>query len=112
MIEHYDFGQIVISGKRYTRDLIIFPDHVADGWWRNEGHRLSIDDLKDVLQAKPEVLVVGTGYSGLMKVPAEVKERLKSERIELIVENTREACKTYNRLSQSRNVVAAFHLTC
>lgn len=112
VIEHYDFGQIVINGKRYTQDLIIFPDRVADGWWRNEGHRLSINDLKDVVQAKPEVLIVGTGYSGLMKVPAEVKERMKSENIELIVENTREACKIYNRLAQTRNVVAAFHLTC
>jgi len=112
MIEFYDFGQIQIDGKRYTTDLIIFPDHVLDGWWRKEGHRLSIDDLKDVLRDKPEVLIIGTGYNGYMKVPNDLREYLKSNKIELIVESTREAFKTYNRLASTKKVIAAFHLTC
>lgn len=112
MIEFYDFGEITVDGKRYTSDVIIFPDRVDDGWWRKEGHRLGIDDLKTVLEAKPEVLVVGTGYNGYMKVPSEVKEYLTSKKIELIVESTREAYKTYNRLASTKKVVAAFHLTC
>lgn len=112
MIEFYDFGKITIDGKHYKTDVIIFPDHVNDGWWRKEGHRMSIEDLKDVLQAKPEVLVVGTGYYGSMKVPNEVKEYLTSKKIELVIENTREAYKTYNRLTPTKRVVAAFHLTC
>lgn len=112
MIEHYDFGEIKINGKQYTRDLIIFPDRVFEGWWRKEGHGLSIEDLKGVLETKPEVLIVGTGYSGFMKVSGEVKERLKSENVELVVEKTKEAWKTYNRLAQTKQVVAAFHLTC
>jgi len=112
MIESYDFGEIKIDGKRYTTDVIIFPDHVIDGWWRKEGHRLSVDDLKDVLKAKPEVVVVGTGYFGSMKVPTEVKEHVTSKRIHLVVENTKEAYKTYNRLASNKKVVAAFHLAC
>jgi hypothetical protein len=112
MIESYGFGRITINGRRYSRDVIIFPDNVKDGWWRREGHRLSLEDLKDVFEAKPEVLVIGTGYSGLMKVPQEVKDYVKSKNIQLIVENTRKACQTYNRLSRSRKVIAAFHLSC
>ena len=112
MIDSYDFGRIVIDGKRYNSDLIIFPDKVRDGWWRKEGHRLSIEDLEEVLQAKPEVLVVGTGYYGFMKVPREVKEYLGSRKIELVVENTKEAFKTFNRLTSTKKVVAAFHLKC
>jgi hypothetical protein len=112
MIESYGFGRITINGRRYSRDVIIFPDNVKDGWWRKEGHRLSLEDLKDVFEAKPEVLVIGTGYSGLMKVPQEVKDYVKSKNIQLIVENTRKACQTYNRLSRSRKVIAAFHLSC
>lgn len=112
MIEFYDFGQITIDGKRYTTDIIIFPDHIQDDWWRKEGHRLSIEDLKTVLQARPEVLIVGTGYNGYMKVPNEVRDHLKSKEIELIAENTKEAYKTYNRLASTKKVVAAFHLTC
>ena len=112
MIESYDFGQIVINGKRYTSDLIIFLDHIKDSWWRREGHHLSMDDLKEVVQAKPEVLIVGTGFHGFMNVPNEVKEYFVTKKIELIVENTKDACKTYNRLAKSKRVVAAFHLTC
>lgn len=113
MIESYDFGRIMLDGKRYSSDVIIFPDRVRDGWWRKEGHRLHIEDLKEVVEAKPDVLVVGTGYSGLMKVPTEVKQRLEEKGIEVIVQPTRKACETFNQLIQSgRKAVAAFHLTC
>lgn len=112
MIESYDFGQITINRRRYSRDVIIFPNSVKDGWWRREGHRLSLEDLKEVFEADPEVLVIGTGYSGLMKVPQDVKDYVNSKNIELVVENTRQACQTYNRLCKSRKVIAAFHLTC
>ena len=100
MIGSYDFGQITIEGKRYNSDLIIFPDKVQAGWWRKEGHRLQIDDLREVLEAKPEVLVVGTGYYGAMTVPDETRKRVESEGIELIVQKTAEACKTFNRLKE------------
>ncbi len=112
MIESYDFGRIVVNGKHYSNDLIVFLGKVRDGWWRKQGHRLLVEDLKDVLQAKPEVLVVGTGYSGLMTVPPETRRFVESEGIELIVQRTAEACKTFNRLVESRKVVAALHLTC
>jgi hypothetical protein len=112
MIDSYDFGRIVIDGKRYNRDLIIFPDKVQAGWWRKEGHHLHKADLREVLEAKPEVLVIGTGYYGEMTVPAETRKNVESEGIELIVQKTAEACKTFNRLMESRKVVAALHLTC
>lgn len=112
MIDSYNFGRIVIDGRRYTTDVILFPNRVRDGWWRKEGHRLHVEDLKEAVREKPEVLIVGTGYSGLMRVPTEVRDYLESEGIGLIAQSTREACKTYNRLIQSKRVVAALHLTC
>lgn len=112
MIDSYDFGKITIDGKHYSTDVIVFPNRVQDSWWRKEGHRLSTDDLSDVTPFKPEVVVVGTGYYGLMKVPDEVIEYLNSKNVELIVEKTTEACKTYNRLASVKKTVGAFHLTC
>ncbi len=112
MIDSYDFGRIVINGKRYNTDLIVFSHRVREGWWRKEGHRLHVEDLRDVLKDKPEVLVVGTGYSGLMRVPAETIGYVESEGIEFIAQKTAEACETFNRLVKSRKVVAALHLTC
>ena len=112
MIDSYEFGRITINGKRYSTDLLVFSDKVKTGWWRKEGHRLQKADLKEVLEAKPEVLVVGTGYSGMMNVPPETRSYIESEGIQLIVQKTVEACKTFNRLVESRTVVAALHLTC
>ena len=112
MIDSYDFGRITINGKHYTTDLLVFPDKVKTDWRRKEGHCLQIADLKEALEAKPEVLVVGTGYSGMMLVPHETRKYIESEGIQFIVQRTAEACKTFNRLAESRTVVAALHLTC
>jgi hypothetical protein len=115
LIESYDFGVMVIDGKRYTSDVIVFPDKVMSGWWRKEGHRIHVEDLKEVFSHKPspEVLVVGTGYSGLVKVVPEVVEAFKKLGIKLIVQPTSEAYKTFNEfLKAGKVVVGAFHLTC
>jgi len=115
LIESYDFGVIVIKGTRYTSDVIIFPERVIDGWWRKEGHRLCVEDLDEFLKhaLKPEVLVVGTGYYGIVKVSSEVENTLKSHGIELIIQPTKDACQTFNKLLKSkRRVAGAFHLTC
>lgn len=115
MIDSYKFGVMVINRKEYTNDVIVFPDQVVKSWWRKEGHRLYVEDLKELLKekTKPEVLVVGTGYYGLVKVSAEVKNALESYGIELVAKPTREACQIFNELLKSnRKAAAAFHLTC
>lgn len=113
MIEFYDFGTIVINGKHYTNDVIVFLDKVKDNWWRGEGHKLAIEDLQEVLKVEPQVVVVGTGYWGLMKVPKEVKRHLDRQGIRLMIEKTGDATKTFNKLAESgEKVVAALHLTC
>lgn len=112
IIDSYQFGIIVVSGKQYTSDVIIFPDRVKDSWWRKTGHQLCLDDIAEVLTENPEVLVVGTGASGLMKVLPEVRQVVDAQGIELIAEATDKACHTYNQLCRSQRVVAALHLTC
>jgi hypothetical protein len=112
MIDSYDFGEIVIDGKRYTSDVIIYPDRVRDQWWRKDGHRLSVDDLDDVLHSDPEAVVVGIGNPGLMRILPETEKLIKSKGIKLIVQPTREACQTYNSICSSRKAVALLHLTC
>jgi len=112
MIDSYDFGRIVISGKEYTQDVIIYPTRVDGSWWRKEGHKVYLEDIREILKEEPEVLIVGTGYSGLVKVLPETEEYLKSKGIKLIVEDTRKACQTYNKLCKEAKAIAAFHLTC
>jgi hypothetical protein len=112
MIDSYDFGRIVVDGKAYRSDVIVFPDQVKDNWWRKEGHTLHIEDIEPVVKEKPEVLIVGTGKYGILEVLPETKEYIESKGIELIIEATDRACKIYNELSKDRKTVAALHLTC
>ena len=113
MIESYKFGRIVIDGKSYSSDVIIIGDKVRADWWRKEGHRLYIEDLKEIINEEIDVLVVGTGYFGLMKVSDEVKRFFAERGVEVIVQKTGEACRTFNKLIESgRKVAAALHLTC
>jgi hypothetical protein len=113
MIEKYSFGQILISGKKYNSDLIIFADHIYDNWWRKEGHNLCIDDVKEIINKKPDILIIGTGFYGLMKVSEDLIKYIKSAGIEqIIIKKTRDACEEYNKLYKNKNIIAAFHLTC
>jgi hypothetical protein len=111
-IESFRFGHIVIDGQAHDKDLIILPDRVVGGWWRQEGHALYPEDLQAVFQAAPQALVVGQGTNGLMRVNAETRQALQAAGIELIALPTDQACQTYNRLREEQSVAAALHLTC
>ncbi|MEA1939557.1 MAG: MTH938/NDUFAF3 family protein, partial [Candidatus Caldatribacteriota bacterium] len=112
MIENYSFGKITINRKKYNSDLIIYENSVDDTWWRKEGHNLRIEDIHIILDKNPEVLIIGTGAYGLMKVSSDLIEYLKSKNIRVIIKKTKDACDEYNHLSQNKKVIAALHLTC
>ncbi len=111
-IEHYSFGKITIDGETYTSDVIIYPERVDSLWWRKEGHTLHIEDLQDVLNANPAVVVVGTGFFGIMKVPKETIAYLESKGIEVHAARTGKAVEVFNAFQKNKKVIAAFHLTC
>src|SRR5512135_1758506 len=96
VVEHYSFGRIAIDGKTYTSDVIIYPGRIDASWWRKEGHNLQIEDLRNVIAAKPQVLIIGMGAYGAMKVPENTIAHLRSKGIEVQAANTDKAVKLYN----------------
>lgn len=111
-IKKYFFGRIEIDDNVYTSDVIITPEGVISGWWRKEGHRLCKEDIKDVLDRSPEVIIIGTGAYGIMKVPKDLIDELKKQGIEVEVLRTGNAVKLYNQLKDKKRVFACLHLTC
>ena len=111
-IDSYSFGRIVINGQTYTSDVIIYPGRVDASWWRKEGHLLQFDDVAEALHAKPDVLVIGTGYAGVMRVPRETVDRIAAQGIEVKVEWTSKAVALYNGHQGAKTVIAALHITC
>jgi hypothetical protein len=113
VIDSYAFGNIVIDGRRYTSDVIIYPDgRIADGWWRQSGHLLTAADIVELIAADPEIIVVGTGASGQMKPERGFEKSLKKKGIKTVLSPSSTAINHFNELSQSRKVGACFHLTC
>ncbi|MBI1810547.1 MAG: Mth938-like domain-containing protein [Nitrospirae bacterium] len=114
-INDYSFGKITVDNKTYTSDVVMYPDKVDSKWWRKEGHYLQPADLTDIINAKPDILIIGTGASGIMQVPDETLKFLKAKGIEVHVEITGKAVELFNKLQSEKSgkrIIAALHLTC
>jgi len=112
-IQNYKFGTITVDGQSFTNDVILFNDKIIDNWWRKEGHRLAYEDFDIALKENnPEVVIIGTGKFGVMKVPDNVREKLESEGYEVKIEKTDKAVEMFNNQVDEDKVCAALHLTC
>ena len=112
-IDSCSFGTLVIDGKTYTDDLIILPDgEILKPWWRKRGHQLLMDDLQELIDSSPEVIVVGTGVGGGMIPDRNLKKDLAKLTIEFIAASNEEAIRVFNELVPQNRVGAGFHLTC
>ncbi len=112
-IDRCSFGTLVINGMQYTEDLIIHPDgKILMPWRRKRGHQLSMDDLRDLVDSSPEVIVAGTGVSGDVIPDRNLEEDLSKLAIEFIAAPNEKAIKAFNELVPEKRVGAGFHLTC
>jgi hypothetical protein len=113
-IEGYSFGRIRIDGVGYSKDVILLGGEVISPWWRSAGgHVFAPDDLSAVIEAAPEVVCLGTGAFGRVRVQPETVEAFARSGTEVIQYRTARAVEEFNRLTaEGRDVAAALHLTC
>jgi len=113
-IDSYSFGRIRVDGIDYSKDVILLRGEVRSPWWRSAGgHVFAPADLEEVMAAAPEIVVLGTGYLGRVKVLDETLTEFADAGSEVIVEKTSRAVESFNRLAaEGRDVAAALHLTC
>jgi hypothetical protein len=113
MITEFSFGKIVVKGKPYCDDIKIVNGQVISGWWRKSGHRVDIHDIADILESRPDILVIGKGSPGLLKPSASLRDYLSNHQVELIEKKTTKAIQVFNQLFQEdRKVAAGFHISC
>jgi hypothetical protein len=113
LIEEYSFGRMVVDGRAYDFDLMICGDEVRDKWWRQEGHRLCLQDLAWIVNKNPPILVIGTGYFGRLQVPEPLVAELGRKGIRVETARTSEAVARINELCAAGEITGgAFHLTC
>lgn len=111
-IEEYKFGSFRIDGKLYLDDIKIINNKVKY-WQTRERHELKIEEIKDLLESRPDIIIIGTGASGGLQVSEDIKAVLTTKRITYFIEPTEKACKTFNELSaKGKRIAAIFHATC
>lgn len=120
MIEEYRFGVITIDGKTYNHDVEVRWTGEVLKWWRGESHVIDVEDIERAIEQNPETIVIGTGESGIAEVTENCQKFIKEKGIELIIDKTEEATKTFNIIKEEskeeegrqNKVIGLFHLTC
>jgi len=120
MIEEYHLGSITIDGKIYNHDVEVRWTSEVLSWWRKESHLIDVEDLKRAVEQSPDTIIIGTGESGVAEVTEGAKKEIESKGIELIIDLTEQAVKTFNIINEEskeeegkqNKVIGLFHLTC
>lgn len=102
------FWQVLVIGERLVpRDVERVKkeygtDHVVADW-----------EQELLLSENPEVILVANGWSGILKVGQDFKEKAKKAGTELRVVLTPKAAEEYNQLiKDGKRVNALIHTTC
>ena len=66
----------IIDGKKYKSNVKLIQDK-AIAYRYFENHVIEVNDFVDLVEQKPEYIIIGTGASGVMPVPEEVKEYIE-----------------------------------
>lgn len=119
-IERFEWGRFQIEGTVHTedgegvgKDICILHGEVLP-WEARHGHRLKPAMLEIVLDEDIDVLVIGTGVYGRIKVPNRTIKAAEDAGIgRVIIEKSEDACEAYNALAQAGEKVALLaHGTC
>ena len=109
----YSFGRIVVNGRSYSKDVLVLPDGtVNDSWKRNKKHTINRDDINELIDSFPEIIIMGTGFLGFMKPSHGLVEQLDYRFIELVIARTGKAVTLFNDLHMNTKVCGCFHLGC
>ena len=119
-INSFEWGRFVINGKPHSaegegvgKDICLMDGEVRS-WHERQGHRLEPHMVETAIRSGKEILVIGNGVRGRIRVPRKTRKAIKAGGIKaLIVEPTPDACATYNRLFRAgEQVVLLAHGTC
>ncbi len=105
------FGEITINGKPYDSDMTVYWNGKVS--YRTKEHTIEAGEFVAVLRSGPEILVVGTGEEGIVKIAPEVNQLAGYKNIKVYAEKTPKAVEVFNAFSeQGKKVVGIFHVTC
>lgn len=122
-INHFSWGRFIISGNEHGKtefgkvgkgkDIRLIGKKVTK-WKERKGHTLDTHMITGVFGLNIKVLIIGTGVEGMIECPNKVRDYIKDKGIDvLILKETPDACKIYNRMyHEGKDVALLAHGTC
>lgn len=110
-IDSMKFGEITIDGKVYYSDMTVWWDGRTE--YREKSHSLDTEEFSKIAARKPEIVVVGTGTDGVLKISDATKSLAEEMGIELFSDLSPKAIEMFNAFQkEGKKVVAIIHATC
>ncbi len=115
-IDKLSWGKVRVGGEDYHQVLIYGGKVEERDRFKLESlfgttHRIGKWEIKKLLKGDPEMVIIASGWSGVLEVIEEDQEKLK--RADLKVLKSEEAVEEYNRLvGEGRKVNILVHTTC
>jgi hypothetical protein len=103
--------------KKYHRDVLIFTDGTVKkrkgGFLMFGSHKIKKQELEELSQGQPEIIIVGTGTDGVAHIAPEAESWAKEKNLSLLVQSSYDAITKVNELAgQKTKVAALIHITC
>jgi len=121
MAIHFDssrFGEVIINGRSYG-DVLVIGEEIEERDDSRLDRELATDHLigdwevKKLLSNRPEIVIIGSGTDGDLRVTSEVMEKFKKAKVKLIALTTPQAISEYNNLTKvGKKINALIHVTC
>ena len=117
-ITKINWGSIHIEIKNKVlifKDVKLFPGGGIEWDWKITGTKhdpgIQIMDLKDLVEAGAEKIILGKGFYGRLKVQEDTIDYMKKLNLDYYILNTEDAIRQYNRLRVKYAVGALIHTT-
>ena len=107
-INKTSFGSITVNGKKFNTDISIDADGIIEE--KEKSHKITKEDLENLLLKEPEIVIVGNGQKGLAKITDEGRNFIEKEKTSLIELKTLEAIEYFNKIKKRK--AGIFHVTC
>lgn len=108
LIASYDKDSFTVKDHKYSSSFIIAPSAIIN-WNITDIHNLE-HHLKEIIEYKPETVIIGTGAKTIMLPDAKLQELIQHQ-INYEMMSSNAAAKTYNILAMdNRNILAAIFI--
>jgi len=120
MFQENRFRMVKFNGNNYSHDIVVHTDDIVEkrdktGSRKKYGtsHVLSAEELTDLLDENPDIIIVGRGQSNMLKVGEDAAQLLSAKNVSLRDSPTPQAIEEFNELKdQGKKLAAIIHITC